>query len=300
MALHPQTRQILAMAQKAPLAHEDLEAARQRIEQTVGREVGEPMPVAEVRDLDALGVPVRLYKPEAATEPGTLIYLHGGGWVLGSIRTVDGVCRRLARGSGCAVLSVGYRLAPEHRWPAAIDDVEAAVAWLRTSGALHGAGAGKIALCGDSAGGHLATVVAMRLRDQGTPVDFQALVYPALDPSMSSSSYREMDGYALTRQEMSYFWDSFLPCAVDRTRPDVTPALGQLRGMPAGLIITAEYDVLRDEGESYASALAEAGGAVVVTRYQGVVHGFFRRLALFDAARGAVDQVATAVREALR
>jgi acetyl esterase len=228
-----------------------------------------------------------------------LIYLHGGGWVYGSVETVDRLCRRIADRSGCAVLSVDYRLAPEHPFPAAIEDAETALAWLRRGGRDLGVDPSRVAIGGDSAGGHLATVVARRERDAGRPLDYQVLIYPVIDPTMSADSYAEMDAYGLDRTSMDFFWRAFVPGFADRHSPDASPLAAELAGMPPTLLITAEYDVLRDEGEEYAAALFDAGVPVVTVRYQGMIHGFVRKLALFDAGRAAADQIAAAVRAAL-
>jgi acetyl esterase len=264
---------------------------------------GPPTPVPVVLDLDAGGVPVRLYDPRNGHGAPVIVYLHGGGWVYGSLETVDGACRRLAHRSGCAVLSVGYRLAPEHPSPAAVDDVEAAVAWLRANAEEHGVSAARLAVAGDSAGGNLAAVVARRARDAGQPFAFQALIYPVIDGTPASPSLADPGAgaeHGLSGAEMAYFWDAYAPAGVDREHPDLTPLrAADLAGLPPALVITAEYDILRDEGEAYADALAAAGVPVVATRYQGLIHGFFRRLAKFDAAPVAVDQVAAAAREAL-
>jgi acetyl esterase len=197
------------------------------------------------------------------------------------------------------VLSVAYRLAPEHPWPAAIDDVETAVAWLRRNALEHGVDATRLAIAGESAGGHLAAVVARRGRDAGNPYMYQVLVYPVIDPGMATASYRAYREHGLDPAAMRFFWDAFCPDGVDRAQPDVSPMSAKLEGLPPAFVVTAEYDVLRDEGEAYANALAQAGISTVVVRYQGVNHGFFRKLAMFDAATLAVDQVAAALREGL-
>ena len=248
--------------------------------------------------MDALGVPCRLYATR--TDTPVFIYLHGGGWSFGSVETVDRVCRRIADRSGCAVLSVDYRLAPEHPFPAALDDVEAVLAFVRKAGTDLGVDPGRLAIGGDSAGAQLATVVARRQRDEGTPLDYQVLIYPALDPFTAAASYEELGEYGLDRASMRLAWETYVPDAAQRLSPDVSVfAVPDLSGMPDTLIITAEYDALRDEGADYADALVAAGVTVVHTRYMGVNHGFARKLAVIDAARTATDQVASALRAAL-
>jgi acetyl esterase len=216
------------------------------------------------------------------------------------VETVDRLCRRIADRSGCAVLSVDYRLAPEHVWPAALEDVETVLGWVRKEGPGLGVDPSRLAIGGDSAGGQLATVAARRQRDAATPLDYQVLIYPAVDPMMASESYDEVAGYGLDRASMKLAWETFVPSPADRFSPDVAPlAAESLAGMPPTLVITAEYDVLRDEGADYADALLAAGVPVVHVRYAGVNHGFARKLALFDAARAAADQIAVGLRAAL-
>jgi acetyl esterase len=216
---------------------------------------------------------------------------------MGTVETVDRFCRRVAARSGCAVLSVGYRLAPEHPYPAPLDDVKTAAAWLRAS--AHGLGLDRhrVALGGDSAGGLLAVVAAMRARDARTPYAFQPLIYPAIDPSLDFPSYDEMGDYGLDRASMSGAWAAFAPNPDDRRA--LSPMRADLTGMPSTMVITAEYDVLRDEGEAYAAALGAAGVPTVAVRYVGLNHGFARKLAVFDGARTAADQVAAGLRGAL-
>ncbi|BCB79457.1 hypothetical protein GCM10022251_71970 [Phytohabitans flavus] len=307
MKLHPQVTASLAARPRPtqeqitadPLAQ--LMASRAAMVAAVDRECGPPVPVAQVSDVDADGVPCRLYVPV----PGApvLLYLHGGGWAMGSVETVDRLCRRIADGSGCAVLSVDYRLAPEHPYPAAIDDAETALAWLRRSangtGAAPDVDATRVAVGGDSAGGQLAAVLARRQRDAGTPFAYQLLINPVIDPAMSSQSYRELGDYGLESTAMALFWAMFLADGGDQESPDVAPLAADLAGLPPALILTAEYDILRDEGERYGDALLAAGVPTVVVRYLGVNHGWIRKLALFDAAGVAADQAAAGLRAAL-
>jgi acetyl esterase len=330
MRLHPQVAASLAIRPRPteeqivadPMAQ--LMATREAMVAAVDQECGPPIPVAQVSDVDADGVPCRLYVPVAGAP--VLLYVHGGGWAMGSVETVDRLCRRIADRSGCAVLSVDYRLAPEHPYPAALQDVETALAWLRRSargpaasgprnGATRADGAARteraptstapdvdatrVAIGGDSAGGQLAAVVARRQRDAGRPVAYQVLIYPAIDPAMSSESYRQLSDYGLESTAMALCWAMFLGDAGHRESPDIAPLAADLAGLPPALILTAEYDVLRDEGERYGDALVAAGVPTVVTRYLGVNHGWVRKLALFDAAGAAADQVAAGLRAAL-
>jgi acetyl esterase len=246
-------------------------------------EAGAGPALRHVTDVDADGVPARLFTDGELPHTGpALLYVHGGGWIMGDLDTHDTLCRHLAAATGWAVLAVAYRCAPEHPYPAPVDDVERALSWLRRS-------TDRVVLSGDSAGGHLAAVVARRARDAGHPVAGQALVYPVLDPAMA---YPKLDDYGLHRDEMRFFWDAFAPPGTDRANPDVNPSAADPTGLPPTLVITAELDVLRDEGERYALRLQQAGVPVVCARYQGINHGFLRKLALFDAAHAAVGQIA--------
>ncbi|WP_067497066.1 alpha/beta hydrolase [Actinoplanes sp. TFC3] len=302
--LHPQVAASLAVRRRPPagvLAGDpaaQLAHARQAMLDSNEAECGPAIPLPVVVDVDADGVPCRLYA--ARTGAPVFVYVHGGGWCYGSVETVDRLCRRIAERSGCAVLSVDYRLAPEHVHPAALEDVETALSWVRREGSGLGVDPSRLAIGGDSAGGQLATVAARRQRDAATPLDYQVLIYPAIDPMTASESYDEVAGNGLDRDAMRLAWQTFVPHQADRFSPDVAPlAVPDLAGMPPTLLITAEYDVLRDEGADYADALLSAEVPVVHVRYQGVNHGFARKLALFDAARAAADQIAVSLRAAL-
>jgi len=302
MALNPQVTAAARLRRRPPAdltdPYEQLLYARRAMDEAVELECGPGVPLPVVVDVDADGVPCRLYATRA--DAPILVYMHGGGWCYGSIEAFDPFCRRIADRSGCAVLSVGYRLAPEHVFPAALDDVETVLGFVRKSGPELGVDASRLALGGDSAGGQLATVTARRQRDAGTPVDHQILIYPALDPLTASASFDEVGDYGLDRASMSLAWETYVPDPALRLTPDVAPfAVTDLSGMPPMLLITAEYDALRDEGADYADALLAAGVPVVHTRYMGVNHGFARKLAAIDAARAATDQIASALRAAL-
>jgi acetyl esterase len=298
--LHPQAAAVLAAAGAPLVAASAVHSARDALRASTPADCGPVLPVAEVTDTVLAGVPVRVYRPSAEARPPVALYFHGGGWVIGDLDTVDAVCRRLAVYSGCAVVSVDYRLAPEHRWPAPIDDAAAVLGAVRGTGAETGFDPRRVALAGDSAGGHLAAVLAARARDEGSPVQFMALAYPALDPDLSSASYQECDGLALPKAEMAFFWSALAGGPVDPADRAIRPLLAELDGMPPTLVVTAEHDVLRDEAEAYARALAAHGVPCVAIRYQGMVHGFFRRFARYDAADSAVRHVAVSIAGALR
>jgi acetyl esterase len=267
-------------------------AARRRIEADAPRLFGDPDPVASVDEADADGVRVRLYHP-AERELPALVWCHGGGWTICSLESHDALCRTLAARSGCTLVAVDYRLAPEHPYPAAIEDAWTAAHWAsRRFPAL--------AVGGDSAGGHLAAVVAVRARDRGLALALQALVYPATDGALDTPSFREhADVPNLTRDVMHWFWDQFCPFE-RRDEPEASVLRAEsLEGVAPALVLTAEYDVLRDEGEAYARRLREAGVPVTLTRYDGLIHGFMRMPAVIERANDAIDEVAASVRAAL-
>jgi acetyl esterase len=251
---------------------------------------GEGPAVAQVTDgvLPGPGgeIGMRTYRPADAR--GTIAYFHGGGWVVGNLGSVDAVCRALALASGATVASVDYRLAPEHPYPAAVDDALAAVRGLRAD-----------AVAGDSAGANLAAVAARRLRDE-LPLKLQLLIYPVTDAGVNTPSYREFsEGYGLTAAGMRRFWDVYLDGA-DGTHPDASPLRdGDLAGVAPAYVLTAEEDVLRDEGEEYAAALERAGVPVTLDRRAGTIHGFWRWQAASAVARRTVAEVGAAVRAAL-
>jgi acetyl esterase len=261
--------------------------------------------VAEVRAITVPGpgggIPVRVYRPEGEGPLPLVAYAHGGGWVLGTLDGFDPVCRALANASGAVIASIGYRLAPEHPFPAASDDVRAAVRWLAANARELGGDPDRVAIAGDSAGGNLATVTARRLRDEGgSPLRFQALVYPVCDSALNTPSYRAAgDGFGLTALSMKRYWDLYLDGA-DGRRPDASPLRADdLSGLPPAFILTVRDDVLRDEGEAYAHALEAAGVPVTLRRYDGAVHGFFRWMAKSRLSRRAVAEVGVALREGL-
>jgi acetyl esterase len=250
-------------------------------------------------------IPVRVYVPTA--EPGprpVLVYFHGGGWVIGDLETHDGTVRALAAASGVTVVSVDYRLAPEHPFPAAVDDCLAAVRWVADPGNATALDIDprRMAVGGDSAGGNLAAVVAQQLRDDGPAVQFQLLVYPVTDVRLSHPSIdQNADGYLLTKADMVWFREHYVG---DHgwTDPLVSPLLATeeaVRGVAPALVITAEYDPLRDEGEAYAERLRAAGVAATATRYEGMIHGFFSMGDMIPEGKAAVDEAAEALRTAL-
>lgn len=268
---------------------------------------GEPQDVADVSDSTIPGpagdIPVRIYTPVGAGSGPLpcLIYYHGGGWVLGDIEGLDTACRALANKAACKVVSVEYRLAPEHKFPAPLDDCYAALEWVAANAASIGVDADRLAVGGDSAGGNLATAVALRARDHGGPdLRLQVLVYPVTNHDFSTPSYAENgDGYLLTRDMMVWFWDHYLNGPEDGKDPLASPLQAEdLSRLPPALVITAEFDPLRDEGEAYAARLREAGVKVTQKRFDGQIHAFFQMLGVFPAATEAIDDAAAELKSA--
>ncbi|MHB8574629.1 MAG: alpha/beta hydrolase [Dehalococcoidia bacterium] len=259
--------------------------------------------LAQVEDRTAPGpagaIPVRIYVPEGDGSLPVIAYFHGGGWVIGNIESHDWACRELAHASGCIVVSADYRLAPEHKFPAAAEDAYAATVWVAENASSFGGDATRLAVAGDSAGGNLASLMA---RDRGGPgLAFQLLIYPVTDFDLTTPSYSEnAQGYSLTRDSMVWFWNQYLNGEHEAKHPHASPLQAEdLTGLPPALVITAEYDPLRDEGEKYAARLKAAGVAVTLTRYDGMIHGFFSMAHLLDKGRAAIDQSGAALREAL-
>src|SRR5580658_2434736 len=305
--LHPQARTLLETmdAQGGPPL-ESMTAAEARASRLEPMKMlgGEPDALGRVEDLSIPrpdgDLPVRIY----ANEPGGLrpglLYFHGGGFVFGNLDTHDAVCRALAKESGTVVISVDYRLAPEHKFPAAVEDSHAATVWLAANAASLGIDARRIAVGGDSAGGNLAAVVAMRCRDAGGPaLALQVLLYPVTDFStFETASHRELaEGYFLNRAAMDWFSAHYLTSDDQKRDPEVSPLLARdLSGLPAALVITAEFDPLRDEGEAYAQRLGQAGVAVTMTRYPGMIHGFVSMRGVLTGGRDAIREAAEAIR----
>ncbi|MFC5827666.1 alpha/beta hydrolase [Nonomuraea insulae] len=268
----------------------------------------EPLPLAEVREHTIDGaVPVRIYRPDATTPSLPVVaFAHAGGWVLGDLETHDEVCRHLSHALPAVVVAVDYRRAPEHPYPAAIDDYWAAVCWLAGHAAELGGDAGRLAVIGDSAGGNLAAAAALRAREAGGPrIAVQALAYPTVDATLDcgaqeGGSYLTCgEGYGLTLSMMRWFVDSYLPDPADRTASDASPLFADLSGLPPAIVATAEYDPLRTEGERYAHRLARAGVAVTHLELDGLVHGFLYQTRISHAADRAREAFIGAVREAL-
>ncbi len=284
--------------------------ARQLFRETRPASTPTPPEIGAVRDLMADGplgpIPLRLYRPAdvpVATPLGVLVFFHGGGWVIGDLETHDVLCRQLTAESGVSVVSVDYRLAPEHKFPAAADDAWAATRWIVAHAAELGIDANRVAVGGDSSGGNLAAVVALLARDQDAPsIAWQVLLYPVTDVGAETRSYRDFaEGYLLTREGMRWFAAHYLNAAADATDWRASPLRApSLAGLPPALVVTAGFDPLRDEGEAYAVRLREAGVRVDAVCYGGMLHGFVPMGRLIDTGNRAVSFVAASLRQALR
>ena len=294
MALHPLAKAFLQlpfMKSSKPLNTLSVRQAREQFaEQGTFMPPGEP--VAEVEDLFIPGpagdIPARLYRPKDEGKLPVCVYFHGGGWVIGDLDSQDADCRAIANGSGCIVVSVNYRHAPEHRFPAAVEDAYLATRWVAENGGRLKGDAARLAVCGMSAGGNLAAVTALMARDRGHPrISYQVLIVPVTNYAFDTPSYEENgEDYVLTRRDMEWFWAHYLANPGDGADPYASPLRApDLRGLPPAFVMTAEYDPLRDEGRAYADRLKEAGVPVSYQCRKGMVHMFHGPKALRDVAR---------------
>jgi acetyl esterase len=251
---------------------------------------GNAEPVHTVRDLTTdSGIPLRIYRPDLDGPIPTLIYFFGGGWTLGSIDTADGISRKLANAVPCQVITVGYRLAPEHPFPAAVHDCHAAAQWIAAN-----VQTSRLAVGGDSAGGNLAAATTLLARDNGPELAGQLLVYPNTRYGADTVSMRKSDDpYLFNNTSVGWYWDHYLTDPADGLNPLASPLLATSHaGLPPALVITAEYDPLRDEGEYYAEKLHAAGVPTTLSRYDGMVHGFFAMSGILDGAKLANAEAA--------
>ena len=307
MALDPQARSLLdllAAAGRPPMSAQTPTEAREGFAAlaALAGPADDPVPT-EDRSVPGPGgpIPVRVYRPTAEGPLPVVVYFHGGGFVIGDLDTHDASCHRLAAGVPAVVVSVDYRLAPEHRFPAAVEDCDAATRWVSAHAAELGADPGRLAVAGDSAGGNLAAVVARHARDAGgPPIAFQLLIYPGVDFTGSFPSHVENgEGYLLDTDTMQFFLGNYLGDA-DPRDPDASPYFAEdLSGLPPAFVLTAGFDPLRDEGEAYAARMQEAGVPVATSRYDGMIHGFYGLDAMLDAARAATAETVDALRRAL-
>lgn len=302
MPLDPQVQAIREQRRRGrvpPLYTLTVEQAREADLAAVRAAAGKPEPVHEVADHILPGpageLPVRLYRPSGERPLPALVYFFGGGWTLGSIETSDAICRTLANSAACLVVTPGYRLAPEWKFPAAVHDCHAAVRWVAAQAAGLGIDPGRLAVGGDSSGGNLAAAVTLLCRDRGGPgLAAQLLVYPATDYLSDTASLRDATDPLLFNQDsVAWYWKHYLPSPEDGTDPLVSPLRAtDLSRLPPALVITAEYDPLRDQGELYAGRLRSAGVPVELTRYDGMIHGFFAMSGELNDGRRALAQSA--------
>jgi len=308
MPLDPQAR---AMLDQIPLLSDEVVLTLEPpvLRQAMAAMPGSVGPVEEVARVESRTVPgpageipVRIYAPSEARGLPALVYFHGGGFVIGSLDTHDGTCRSLANAIGCTVVSVDYRLAPEHKFPAGPEDCYAATRWVAEKGGEIGIDTSRVAIGGDSAGGNLAAVVALMARDRrGPALRHQLLIYPVANHDFETASYEENKrGYLLSREMMRWFWNHYLGEPEQGKHPYASPLRAErLAGLPPAHVVTAEFDPLRDEGEALATRLRREGVPTTHVRYDGMIHGFFSMTAMLDAAKRAVAEAAAAVRARL-
>ena len=313
MALDPQVQAVIELVARAgrPAYHTlSPKDARQLFLETRPASTPTPPQIGAVRNLVAEtaqgAIPLRVYRPSGVPDSTRLpayVYFHGGGWVIGDLETHDVLCRQLTAAAGASVVSVDYRLAPEHKFPAAADDAWAATGWIVAHAAELGLDADRVAVGGDSAGGNLAAVVALMARDAGGPaIRQQVLIYPVTDVMRETRSYADFaEGYMLTRDSMRWFIAHYLRSSHDARDWRVSPLrASSLAGLPPALIVTAGFDPLRDEGEMYAGRLRDAGVMVDYVCYGGMIHGFAGMGKLIDTAHRAVSLIGDTLRQSLR
>jgi acetyl esterase len=311
--LHPQARALLDLIEQRGVAPmQSLSPVEARLFYRDRRALTQPdaPPMAEVAELSAEGphgaIALRLYRPERRSDAPAplpvLVYFHGGGWTIGDLDTHDVLCRELANASRCAVVSVDYRMGPEHRFPAAVDDCLAATRWVRREAQALGLDASRLAVGGDSAGGNLAAVVAIAARDSGTlPICYQLLIYPATDMRRGHASHTSnATGYLLERETISYYHDNYIDDPAHDLDWRASPLLcDDLSRLPPALVLTAGFDPLRDEGLEYADALVAAGNRATYVCFERQIHGFITMGRVLEEAHAAVALCAAELARAL-
>ena len=301
MPLDPQAEALLAQMKEQGLPPFEEMTVPQAREVIAGfRELqAEPPPIAAAEDRTVPGpagdIPIRVYMPQAPAPRPVLVYFHGGGWTIGNVDITDRPCRALAHATGGVVVSVEYRMAPEDKFPAALDDCYAVTRWAAEHAAELGADPDRLVVIGDSAGGNLAAAVALLAREQGTPtIAYQVLIYPVTDHGCGWPSYSEnADGYLLTRATMHWFWSHYLSNADEGQDWRASPLrASDFSNLPPALIATCEFDPLRDEGEAYGERLLAAGVPTKVHRFDGMIHGFFWMTLVMPQAQQLIDEIA--------
>lgn len=302
-ALDPQVARVLELRRRAGVSplhrlspHQARVAVASRTAQRTAELPGIVVAAVEESRLEgAAGVRVRVYRPGSAP-PAALVWLHGGSFVVGNLDTHDRLARALTVRTGCVVVAVDYRLAPEHPWPAALEDTVTAVRWVAASGAE--LGTSRVCLGGDSAGGNLAAATCLRLRHTTPRISAQVLVYPPLDATMSAASYGTEETDILSHEDMAWGWRHYCPHPDLCAHPEVSPLRAlDLRGLPPAVVVVAEHDILRDDGLAYARRLAASGVEVRLHRYRGMVHGFLSMVGVVDRALTAIDDIAADLRQ---
>ena len=282
--------------QTPPLYTLSLPEARERDLASIQAASGDVEHVASVQDGYAGDRPIRIYCPQPGQELPVLVYFFGGGWTLGSLDTSDAVCRHLANAASCLVIAVGYRLAPEHKFPAAVQDCFEAVRWILENAKTLGGDRARVAVAGDSAGGNLAAAVALLARDASLPLVAQVLVYPNTDYTATIEG--EANPLLFNKKSVAWYWGHYLSSPKDGLSPMASPLLApSLSGLPPTLVITAEHDPLRDQAEAYAKRLKESGVPTKLSRYDGMIHGFFCMAGDFESGAAAQAEAASFLRD---
>lgn len=312
MPLKPETQRFLAQVAQSgqpPLSQQEPETARKlNAVFTHGSHPPEPVKEVEHRTIPGIAAEIPLciytpiYPPEGDGSFPLSIYFHGGGWTIGNLPMVDSICRTLANDAGCVVVSVDYRLAPEYKFPAGLEDAYAATKWVAENAAEINGDRAKIAVAGESAGGNIAAAVTLMARARAEfSLHYQLLIYPATQYDANTESYRNYgENHFLTADSITWFWQQYLPSPADGQNPYASPLLAEnLSNLPPGLIVTAEYDPLRDEGEAYGDRLRAAGVDIKTIRYDGTIHGFINLAGLLPYGQQALAEIAAELRHAL-
>lgn len=285
----------------APSSGDPIETARNNYRH-IAPLAGEPEPVHSVNDhlveAEDHGIPIRIYNPYGGRGLPAILFFHGGWFIGGDLETHDRPLRALANAAGCIVVAVDYRLAPEHPFPAAIEDGVSVLQWVAREGAQFGIDANRLIIAGDSAGGAIATVLARKVAGiQGLHVLLQVLIYPVTDPSLGSTSWQKFaNGPGITLEIALQAWHAYVPQPADRQSPDAAPILADdLADSPNALVIVGEYDPLHDEGIAYAARLEKAGVKVRTSDYRGMPHGFFQMAGYIDQGKQVMEEIASAI-----